>query len=303
MAESNIRAALSSTKVLALGAVAGAILAAVSILQKPPTKTLPDYAVASVNGTYILRADYDRALAGVTEALTKEEGPSEATQSLKQRTIDRLIEEELLVQRALDLGLPEKDPQMRAQLSARVLEMVANAQEGDDVPDDKTLRAFHEKEPGRFRLSGRFRVDVIFFAVPQDASPKQDADTLERAKEIHKRLGQGERFEDLQTLGSPLLVAPPNTPLPVTKLQDYLGATATRAVITLEEGRVSEPIRGSDGYRILRLAERIEGEAPNFEAVRKDVENAYRKQQEDARLRKFLDLRKQAATIVMAPIP
>lgn len=303
MSEAKVLSALSSNSVLALGAALGALVAAVSILKNPAGKALPDDAIASVNGTYILRADYDRALAGVKEALTKEENTAEAAQSLKQRTLDRLIEEELLVQRAMELGLPEKDPQMRAQLSARVLEMVANAQEGDPLPDEKTLRAFHEKEPGRFRLSGRFRVDVIFFALPQDAPAKQDAETLQRAKDVHKRLAQGERFEDLQALGSPVLVAPPNSPLPVAKLQDYLGATATRAVITLEEGRVSEPIRGSDGYRILRLAERIEGEAPTFEAVRKDVETAYRKQQEDARLRKFLDARKQAAKIEMAPLP
>jgi len=292
-----------STWQLALGAGAGAIVAAIGILQAPAPRDLPPHAVAMVNGTYILRADYDRTLAAVTEAVTKHDGQVENAETLKQRTLDRLIEEELLVQRAIELGLPDRDPQLRTQLSARVLEMVAMAQDEDDAPDEKTLRAFYDAEPGRFRVSGRFRVDVIFFAVPAGASADEESRVKQRAFDVHGRLAGNEKFDDVRASGDPLLVFPPDAPLPVAKLQDYLGATATRAVIELEEGKTTEPIRGSDGYRILRLVQRVEGETPAFEAARKDVENAYRKQQEDVRLRRFLERRRRAAKIVVAPLP
>jgi hypothetical protein len=303
MGDSKPFAPRSSTWMLALGAGVGAVIAAIGILQAPSPRALPAHAVAMVNGTYILRADYDRALTALTEAITKNNAQVDSTDDLKQRTLDRLIEEELLIQRGLELGLPERDPQLRAQLSSRVLEMVAMAQDGEDAPDEKTLRAFYEAEPGRFRISGRFRVDVIFFAVPDGATSEQEAQVKQRALDAHTRLLKNEKFDAVRASGDPLLVVPPDAPLPVAKLQDYLGATATRAVIELEEGKTTEPVRSSDGYRILRLVERVEGETPVFEAVRKDVENAYRKQQEDVRLRRFLERRRNAAKILIAPLP
>lgn len=299
MSESKV----SSTVILAAGATIGAIVAAIGVLRASPARELPPYAVAMVNDTYILRADYDRALSALTEAVTKNDGHVENAGVLKQRTLDRLIDEELLIQRGVELGLPERDPQLRNQLSSRVLEMVAMAQDDKDAPDEKTLRTFYDQEPGRFRVSGRFRVDVVFFAVPTNANAEQDAEVKRRAVAAHARLAKNESFEEVRSSGDSLLVIPPDAPLPITKLQDYLGSTATRAVVELEEGHTTEPIRGSDGYRILRLVERIEGETPAFETVRKDVENAYRKQQEDARLRRFLERRRAAAKVVISPLP
>jgi PPIC-type PPIASE domain/SurA N-terminal domain len=295
------RAPYSSSVLLGLGAALGVFVAAVGILQPRPSGELPPQAVAMVNGTYILRADYDRTLAAVTEAMTKNEGQAENAEALKQRTLDRLIDEELLVQRGIELGLAERDPQLRTQVSSRVLEMVAMAREGDETVDEKTLRAFYEKEPGRFRVSGRFRVDVIFFAVPTGAATNQDAAAKKRALDAYERLQKKEPFDVVSPSGDPLLITPPDAALPIAKLQDYLGATATRVAVELQEGQFAAPVRGSDGYRILRLVERIEGETPAFEAVRKDVENAYRKQEEDARLRRFLDRRRASAQIAIQP--
>jgi hypothetical protein len=292
-----------SSALLMAGACVGVVIAAIGILRGSPTRSLPPNAVAMVNDTYILRADYDRALAALTEALTKNDGQAENIDALKQRTLDRLIDEELLIQRGIELGLPERDPQIRTQLSSRVLEMVAMAQDEDGPPDEKTLRAFYEKEPGRFRLSGRFRVDVIFFAVPANATPDQETQGKRRATDAYTRLTKNEPFNDVRTSGDPLLVIPPDAPLPIAKLQDYLGATATHAVVELKEGQTTEPIRGSDGYRILRLVERVDSETPTFETVRKDVENVYRKQQEDSRLRRFLERRRAASHVVLSPLP
>ena len=286
---------------LTLGAGLGVIAATAGILQSPGAGQLPSHAVAQVNGTHILRADYDRALASLTEAVAKHDGHIENADALKQRTLERLIDEELLVQRGIELGLPERDPQLRAQLSSRVLEMVAAAQDEQEAVDDDTLRAFFRAEPGRFRITGRYRVDVVFFAVPAGANAEEQARVKLRALDAHASLAKGR--DDVKASSDPLLVAIPDAPLPIAKLQDYLGATATRAVLELEEGHTTEPIRGSDGYRIVRLVERIEGETPAFESVRKDVENAYRKQQEDARLRRFLERRRSAANVVVAPLP
>lgn len=292
---------VSSNVLLAIGAGLGAVIAAIGILQKEPPRDVPSDTVAVVNGVHILRADYDRAFAALSEALKKADDGVEKADVLRQRALDRLIDEELLVQRGIELGLPERDPQIRTQLSARVIEMVTMVQNGDPVPDDQTLRAFYEKDPDRFKVSGRYRVNVIFYAVPTDASSEHKDRAKRRADEAYARIEKGERFEDVRSSGDPLIVVVPDTPLPVGKLQDYLGASATRAVVELPEGHTSPPIRGADGYRILRLLESVDGETPAFETIRKDVENAYRKQQEDTRLQQFLERRRAAAKITIAP--
>ena len=87
---------------LGLGAVAGLIAAALGLLlpdsssNDPPEQEI----VAIVNGDVILRDDYLRLLAGF-----ERDARNPVDDKIRQHVLDRMIEEELLVQRALDLGL------------------------------------------------------------------------------------------------------------------------------------------------------------------------------------------------------
>jgi hypothetical protein len=100
---------------LAVGAVAGLVLAAHGLLASGPRQgeALPERVVARVNGSEILTEDYLRLVAGL-ERDTREI----ADEKSRRHVLDRMIDEEVLVQRGLELGLAESDRRIRANVTA-----------------------------------------------------------------------------------------------------------------------------------------------------------------------------------------
>src|SRR5690349_13984703 len=101
---------------LVLGLVVGIVAAASGLLVGAPSAQLPPQAVALVNGRPILRDAWLRAVAAV--ATERREALTDADQ---RHILDRLVDEELLVQHGLALGLPESDGRLRSTLVQEVM--------------------------------------------------------------------------------------------------------------------------------------------------------------------------------------
>jgi len=189
---------------LALGAATGLALAALDLLAAPDRGALPSGAVASVDGEPLPAAEYERALAALA---ADRRTPLSAAD--RRRVLDRLIEEELLVQRGLELGLARHDRRVRADIVAAVIESVIS-EAATESPSDEELRAFHERNRDLFLRPGRVRARQIVVrvtaAVPDEAARAQAAAARER-------LAKGEAFDVVAAaLGDP----------PVAKLPDAL---------------------------------------------------------------------------------
>ena len=101
---------------LAAGAAAGVAVAAWGLLGTDARSAgLPD----SVNGTLLYMDDYRRLVEGV-ESDTREP----ASPELRRRVLDRMIEEELLVQRGVELGLVESDRRVRADITQAMIQSI-----------------------------------------------------------------------------------------------------------------------------------------------------------------------------------
>src|SRR6185295_10882002 len=97
-------------------------------------------------------------------------------------------------------------------------------------------------------------------------------------------------------------IAPlPDTLLPVSKLADYLGATALRTVLALEPGGVSDPVRSNTGYHVLQLLERQSDVAPPLEEIKPQVIAEFRRRAADQALRAYLDDLRSRAEVVVSP--
>ena len=97
-------------------------------------------AIARVNDRHIDRTEYASAYQALLADKTK--APTEADKRL---VLDRLIEEELLVQRGLEIGLLEGDAQVRKAVAMAVIEFVL-AQNGSDVLEEENLK--HQQQNG-----------------------------------------------------------------------------------------------------------------------------------------------------------
>jgi parvulin-like peptidyl-prolyl isomerase len=282
---------------LACGAAAGVALAAFGLLGTDASRAaLPRGVVASVNGKLIQAEDWVRLVEGL-ESDTRES----ASPELRRRVLDRMIDEELLVQRGVELGLVESDRRVRADLTQAMIQSIVVEVE-DEKPDEEELRRFHAEQSGFFTQPGRVRAAQVFFRV---RAPAEDAAAAARAAEASLRLRAGEPLERVRAeLGDEEISPLPDALLPPAKLREYVGPTALRAVMELAPGATSAPVRSGTGYHVFRLVEREEPRLPPFEEIAENVRAEWVRRAGDRALRGYLDdLRENAQVVTLDELP
>lgn len=245
--------------------------------------TLPEDVVATINGAPISRAAFDRAREAVRADRRRDERPGD-----EQHVLDRLIDEELLVQYAVRTGLHRSEPRSRAALVAAALAVVSAEAEADD-PDDATLAEFYDTHQARFAAEPRVRLERRFFA------------------------GSGPEGETLAALvgAPPEAEAPAPLPLPGGPLMrrqvvSGLGGSAATAVFSALEdgGEVPSdwlgPFPHDGGRSILRVVGRVGGAAPALSEVRARVLAYYRRTAGERAVRRVLDLEREEGDIVLS---
>ena len=282
-----------ATWLLAAGAVAGLALAAWGLI-RPGTGSalwLPPGAVAVVNGAPIRSDDFERLVAGV-----ERDTRGVAGEDVRERVLSRMIEEELLVQRALSLGLARADRRVRANLvSAMISSVTADAEGGQ--PSRSELLAFYEEEREFFARPGRLRVHQVFFRVRK---AEEDAAAAERARLAAERLAAGESFAAVRDDLGDLEISPlPDVLLPPQKVLEYLGPTVLRAALELAPGGTSLPVRSGTGYHVLRLVDAEPPRVPEFEKIVDLVRVEYTRRAGDRALREYLDELRARADVVV----
>ena len=170
---------MSRPWLLAGGMLAGAVLAVFYIVRVPDAPPPFEDAVAWVNGRPIARESYDNAL----RAVAADRKTGTLRDGDRERVLERLIDQELLIDRAIELGLHERDPQIRNQLATAMIDfLVRRAEDEARAANEAELRAFYETQQFRFERAAQYRV-----AVEGPAVPLPDGFLLE--KEIEQRLG------------------------------------------------------------------------------------------------------------------
>ena len=280
---------------LAIGAGAGVALAASGLVASSVTRGrgLPPGAVARVNGTLLRADDYARSL----DALERDRRASREPAD-RRLVLDRLIDEELLVQRGLELGLARQDARVRRDLTAAVIDAVVTEHE-DGTPPDAELEAFYRRERDFFARPGRLRVRQLWCR----ADTAADAPSAEaRARAAAASLRAGEDFAGVRArLGDPEIAPLPDALLSPAKLLDHLGPTALRAALELEAGAVSDPVRSATGYHVLQVIEREAEWVPPREEVADEVVAEYRRRRGERALRAYLDALRARAEVEIAP--
>jgi len=280
---------------LAIGAGAGVALAATGLVASGVTRGrgLPPGAVARVNGALLRADDYTRSL----DALERDRRAG-AEPADRRFVLDRLIDEELLVQRGLELGLARQDARVRRDLTAAVIDAVVTEHE-DGTPPDADLEAFYRRERDFFARPGRLRVRQLWCR----AEGAADAPSAEaRARAAAASLRAGEDFAGVRArLGDAEIAPLPDALLPPAKLLDHLGPTALRAALELETGAVSDPVRSATGYHVLQVVEREAEWVPPREEIADEVVAEYRRRRGERALRAYLDGLRARADVEIAP--
>ncbi len=265
---------------------------AAAALDAVPRAVEVDRIVAVVNNEPItatqLRASLERAIRRLAQQGT-ELPPREA---LERQMLERLILERAQLQRARELGL-QVDEGMLERAIGRVadnnrmtLEALRNALDKDGIPwrrfrdeirTELLLQRLREREvdsrivvteaevdnfiatnPDAF--SGReYRLAHILLRAPEGASPAQLDALLARAKQIQRRLEEGEDFAAVAASVSDAPDAMNGGELG-WRSRDRLPAIFAEALETLRPGEVSPILRSAAGVHLIKLLEVRGGE-------------------------------------------
>ena len=128
------------------------------------------------------------------------------------------------------------------------------------------LKKYFQSHPDKFRKPENVTLSEIFLS----SAGKNEAEVKARALELVRQIRAGADFGALAAANSEreingVRTAPQNKGKVGTFEVPTLRNDIAAAVKTLAAGTVSEPLRGSDGYQILRVDERVAGSpTPTF---------------------------------------
>jgi hypothetical protein len=245
---------------------------------------MPPEAAAIVNGVIIRSANYQRALAALAR-----DSRDPLDESDRQHILDRLIEEELLVQRATELGLDRTDPVVRNTLVSAMIETVV-AGVGQQEPSAEEVEQFYADNREFFARTDRYWVRQLRFPVARGADRQADDGARAAAEEASRRLRAGETLSVVgRALGAGGVLPLPDGYLPAGKLREYLGPTPALAATQMQTGEVSDPVRGGSAWHVLQMVERVTSPPLLLDAVESQVRAEMRRRAGDESLRAYLD--------------
>jgi peptidyl-prolyl cis-trans isomerase SurA len=249
---------------------------------------LLDRVVAIVNDGVVLNSDLDAQLQAVTERLQQQKLELPPQNVLRQQVLERLVLQEIQLQRANHAGVKVPDDMLNAALQdvAKRNNMSlsqlpeALAQQGvdyatyrEDIRREITLTLlrqrdvlqhisvtpheidqFLEKETKAPSEHNEYNVSHILIAVGQEASPAQVEAAGKRAQDVYERAKAGEDFAKLAVAYSNSQTALDGGALGWRKGSE-LPTFLTDLITHLKPGEVSEPLRTPTGYHIIRLNE------------------------------------------------
>ena len=125
---------------LLLGLIVGAGMAAISIVEE---SNLTNYEwAAKIEETTISMEKYLTQLEGLSK-----DKRSPITEQDKAYVLERMIEEELLIKRAIDLGMIENNPMARGTIVQQMIKTIISENDRYEISDQE-LKAFYEENKG-----------------------------------------------------------------------------------------------------------------------------------------------------------
>ena len=262
--------------------IVGVLAVLVGVTRERQRADLLPGEAARVNGHAIDSDTFQRTYAGFTQGLKRP-----IVDADRQTILNRLVDEEVMVQRAVALGLPEQDPTVRKQLVQAMIAL-ALAQGASADPSDEELKAYIAANADLFRTRTRARIDAVFV---------RDNDSARRAA-VAAALAKSD-WAGAKRAGEAAPVAVPDDFLFAAKIADYVGADAASAVLRLDVGQTTDFIPISGGAIVLKLVAAEGKGVASFEQIRAMALTRWRQERDSKALRDYIDGLRAQADIVM----
>ena len=298
-------------------------------LAAPATQEAPADAVAHVNGRPILRRDFEAAVQLQFRGRRAGQDGLKDLQAVREKVLERLIENELIFQKAskADAAVPEdqieaefkrlkdgfpseaefasvlketgvSEAELKAQLRRTLIvtrfvdrEVLA----GIEVKDEE-VRRYYDQNPAEMVRPEAVRLSQIMVRVPPSASQAARAAARQKIEAILKEIRAGEDFATLARRHSegPEAASGGDAGL----LLKGKGPPAIEKVaFSLEPGTASDIIESRLGLHIIKVASRRPGGPIPFEEAKEAIRARLLARERQARIHTYVDRLKEQAKV------
>ena len=211
------------------------------------------------------------------------------------RKVNKLTEESM--QRMLELdGMTMED--YRTQIEEKLLQtrLVNLEVKSKIVVTDEDVKAYYDAHIDRYVGKTKYKLRHLLLKVPQLASEMEQADVLQRAKTLHKRLQAGESFQELAKTFSEASSAVKGGELGVFEI-NLLTKKVQSAVQGLSAGQFSEVVETEQGYQIFYVEEVISAGGKTLDEARQEIQEKLFAEDVDRKYKAWLQRMRERAHV------
>ena len=269
----------NQSKLLLLASIIGTFLAIYSIVDNNKNfSSLPNDVIAIVNDKIIPSERYRTVI-----QLIENDKRDDLTEADRKMALDRIIEEELLVQYAYQNGFLEADDLLRKSIVRSVVDSIVE-QSVSVIPNEDELQDFYQDNLPVFTLDEQYRVVIL---------SSQNLPDIKTAKEIWQESYDIQKLEiDIPSIRQLDISSGFISKL---RLGTLIGPLLRDVVLSLSIGETSKAIETIYGYTIVTLVDKKDKIIPEYSDIKEVVLQEYRRRQRENILEELLsDLKRQS---------
>lgn len=201
---------------------------------------------------------------------------TELTLEKKNMIRERLIDEELLIQRAIELDLIRNDSLIKGNIIQTMFQHIINSNEVIE-PSEKQLRDYFRKEKDYFSSGKRFKLKNYSFR------------NLNEAETGSKYLKKNNFDAFLNLTNKENIFDVPEVFLTPQKIRDYLGPKALQELDNLNKGDYSNVIQLNDIPSIIFCIDILYSKTPLFEEIYDQIKDKFIREREDILVKEYIE--------------
>ncbi|MBQ08506.1 MAG: hypothetical protein CMD96_01815 [Gammaproteobacteria bacterium] len=269
----------NQSKLLLFASIIGTLLAIYSIMDSNKNfSSLPSDVVATVNDKIIPSERYQTVIQLIEN--DKRDGLTEIDRKM---ALERIIEEELLVQYAYQNGFLEADDLLRKSIVRSVVDSIVE-QSISVLPEKEILRDFYQDNLPVFTLDEQYRIVIL---------SSQDRSDITAAKQIWQQSYDIQKLEN--EIESIRQLEIPSGFISKLRLGTLIGPLLREVVLSIRIGETSKPIETIYGYSIVTLIDKKNKIVPEYSEIQEVVLQEFRRRQREDILDELLiDLKRQS---------
>ena len=201
---------------------------------------------------------------------------SELTLEKKNLIRERLIDEELLIQRAIELDLVRNDSLVKGNVIQTMFQYIINSNELVE-PSEAELREYFSKEKNYFSSGRRYKLKNYTFR------------NLNDAETAINLLNQSDLESFLKLVETESTIDLPNVFLTPQKIRDYLGPKVLDELPSLEKGGFSNIFEINEVPSIVICIDILLDNNPKFEEIAEQIKNKFIRDREDSLVKEYIE--------------